>query len=359
MQKQAFPYHNDTSHNGKLIDISQQIYTARQKNVEQLLKESEEKYRTLFEQAADSITLTDPETGRIVEFNEKAHQNLGYTREEFKKLKIENIELIESPEEVKKHIKNITRKGSDVFESKHRTKNGQIRDVWISSRAVSIGGRIFLQGIWRDITSKKQAEKRNKEDVKKLQKVIEGTIMAMAKTVEMRDPYTAGHQRRVSNLACAIAKRMNLDREQIKCVRVAATLHDIGKIYVPSEILTKPRKLTRMEMNIIREHSRVGYEILKSEEFPWPVAEIVLQHHERANGSGYPAGLRGKDMSLAARIIAVADTAEAMSSHRPYRPARGIEKALKHIKGNKGRLFDRKVVDACLSIFPNKYLQKK
>jgi putative nucleotidyltransferase with HDIG domain len=179
----------------------------------------------------------------------------------------------------------------------------------------------------------------------------------MAVTVETRDPYTAGHQRRVADLARAIAAEMNLKSEQLDSVRMASMIHDIGKISIPSEILTKPTHLTDLEFNLIKTHSDSGYNILKDIEFPWPVANIVLQHHERMDGSGYPQGLKGSDILLEARIIAVADVVEAISSHRPYRPALGIEAALEEIEKNKGILYDNTVTDACLRLFREKSYQ--
>jgi putative nucleotidyltransferase with HDIG domain len=155
----------------------------------------------------------------------------------------------------------------------------------------------------------------------------------------------------VTQLACAIAREMGLNNKMMEEIRVAGTLHDIGKMYVPSEILTKPGRLTEPEFNMIKTHSKAGYDILKMIEFPWPVAPVVLQHHERIDGSGYPSGLSAKDILLEARILAVADVVEAMSSHRPYRPARGIDKALEEISQNRGILYDPAVVDTCLKLF--------
>jgi putative nucleotidyltransferase with HDIG domain len=173
----------------------------------------------------------------------------------------------------------------------------------------------------------------------------------MSVTIEMRDPYTAGHQRRVSKLACAIAREIGLPETQIEGIRMAGEIHDIGKIYVPAEILSKPSKLTDIEFTIIKTHSQVGYDILKNIEFPWPIADIVVQHHERLDGSGYPAHLKGDAILLEANIIIVADVVEAMSSHRPYRPSHGIDKAIAEITQNKGILYDAAVVDHCVRLF--------
>jgi diguanylate cyclase (GGDEF)-like protein/putative nucleotidyltransferase with HDIG domain len=188
----------------------------------------------------------------------------------------------------------------------------------------------------------------------KFQKVLEDTINALASIVENRDPYTAGHQKRVSELAQAIAKEMNLTADQTKGVKMAALIHDVGKTQIPEDILNKPAGLTDKEMAVVKTHPGVGYEILKTIKFPWLITQIVHQHHERMNGSGYPKGLAGKDILLESKILAVADVVEAMSSHRPYRPAPGIEKALAEIKQKRGKLYDPNVVDTCIKLFEQK-----
>jgi len=205
-----------------------------------------------------------------------------------------------------------------------------------------------------DVTERKRAEEELKRYSQKLQELIDNITKAIALTTAMRDPYTSGHQQRVTHLACAIAEEMGLNKEMLAEIRVAGSLHDIGKMYIPSEILAKPGKLTDTEFDMIKTHSKVGYDILKTIDFPWPIAPIVLQHHERANGSGYPSGISAKDVLLEARILAVADVVEAMASHRPYRPALGIDKALEEISQKKGLLYDPEVADACLKLFKEK-----
>jgi HD-GYP domain-containing protein (c-di-GMP phosphodiesterase class II) len=187
-----------------------------------------------------------------------------------------------------------------------------------------------------------------------LGKALEGTVNALASVAEVRDPYTAGHQQRVTRLAVAIATEMGLPQEQIEGIHVAGTLHDVGKLHVPAEILSKPGKLNEAEFNLVKLHSQAGYDILKTVEFPWPVAQIVLQHHERLDGSGYPQGLSGEDILLEAKILAVADVVEAMASHRPYRPSLGMGQALDEISKKSGILYDPKVVDACFKLFYDK-----
>ncbi len=183
---------------------------------------------------------------------------------------------------------------------------------------------------------------------------MNGSIQAIAKIVEMRDPYTSGHQQRVALLAGAIARVMGLSEEQTTGIIIASKIHDIGKVYVPMEILSKPGILNDTERQIIQAHPGGGYDILKSIDFPWPVAKSIRQHHERLNGSGYPFGLKGDEIILEARIIMVADVVEAMASHRPYRPALGIESALTEITGNSGSLYDAEAVSACIKLFREK-----
>ncbi len=188
----------------------------------------------------------------------------------------------------------------------------------------------------------------------KLNKALDGVIQSMGRIIEFRDPYTAGHQVRVAKLATKIAKEMGVQKEQLDCINVAGQIHDVGKISVPAEILSKPGQLTEAEFAIIKAHPKVGYDIIADIEFPWPIANVILQHHEKMDGTGYPQGLKGENILLEARILCVADVLEAMSSHRPYRPGLGLEKALNEISKNKGRLYDSNVVDVLLQIYTAK-----
>jgi putative nucleotidyltransferase with HDIG domain len=183
---------------------------------------------------------------------------------------------------------------------------------------------------------------------------MEDTIYTIGKITETRDPYTAGHQKSVSQIAVFIAQEMKLPEDKIEGIRIASLVHDIGKISIPAEILNKPTKLSEIEYSLIKDHSQTGHDVLKSIDFAWPVAKIVLQHHERLNGSGYPNKLKGDEIILEARIIGVADVIDAMSSHRPYRPAWGMDKALEEITQNKGILYDPEVANACLKLFKEK-----
>ncbi len=188
-----------------------------------------------------------------------------------------------------------------------------------------------------------------------LRKELEGTVQAVAAMVEMRDPYTAGHERRVADLAGAIAAEMGLPEEQVRGIHLAGTVHDLGKIQIPAEILSKPGRLNDVEYSLIRQHPQTGFDILKGVEFPWPIAEMILQHHERLDGSGYPRGLKGADILLEARILAVSDVVEAMASHRPYRPGLGTEAAMREIREHRGTYYDEAVVDACIKLFEEKH----
>jgi HD-GYP domain-containing protein (c-di-GMP phosphodiesterase class II) len=205
-----------------------------------------------------------------------------------------------------------------------------------------------------EIAERKGAEKKLEYTLESLRKSMSTTIQVMVSTVEVRDPYTAGHQLKSANLARAIATEMGLPPEKIEGIRMAGSIHDLGKISIPAEILSKPTKLSEIEFSLIKEHARRGFEMLKDVESPWPLAEIVYQHHERMDGSGYPRNLKGDEICLEARILTVADVVEAMASHRPYRPGLGIDSALAEIKQNRGIFYDDSVADACLRLFREK-----
>ncbi len=324
------------------------------RNAEIQLKKSEEKYRTLFEDSRDAIYINN-EKGELIDFNLSTLEIFGYSREEM--LGINTKAVFVNPDEYGRLQDEIAQKGSvREFRVKLRKKDGTEMDCLITStvRHARDKSKLGYQGIIRDISELVSGRKQIEKTLNELRKALGGTIEAMALTVETRDPYTAGHQRRVSNLARGIATEMGVSKDQIQGVRMAGVIHDIGKISVPGEILSKPGKISQNELGIIKEHPQVGYNILKTVDFPWPIAQIVLQHHERMNGSGYPNGISGENILLEARILAVADVVEAMASHRPYRAAIGINFALEEISKNRGSFYDSKVVDACLRLFNEK-----
>src|SRR5664280_2372474 len=264
------------------------------------------------------------------------------------------------PEDRTKILQIIEKEGSvKGYEAEFYKKDGSKTWVSINMRAIrDEGGHLlYYQGIDQDIMEKKNMETERQQNIARLRKSLQATINAMASTVETRDPYTAGHQLRVADLARSIAAEMHLNKDQIDSIRMASSIHDIGKIALPAEILSKPTKLTALEFSLIKTHSQSGYDILKDIDFPWPVARIVLEHHERMNGSGYPNGLTGDNLLMESRILSVADVVESMGSHRPYRPSLGIEAALEEIEKNRGTLYDNTVTDACLRLFREKGYQ--
>jgi len=244
----------------------------------------------------------------------------------------------------------------------NKDKHGEDLIVEVSSfPLLSPTGEVeYVVEIQHDITERKRMEEERKQSARKLLNAMRQTIRTIATTIELRDPYTAGHQLRVTALACAIARELGLSEDQIEGLRMAGFVHDIGKIAVPSDILSKPGRLSEIEFALIKVHPQAGYDILgKGKGFPWPIAQIVLQHHERMDGSGYPSGISGEDIIFEARILAVADVVEAMSSHRPYRPAIGINGALEEISKKRGIWYDPQVVDACIRLFHEKNFKFK
>jgi PAS domain S-box-containing protein len=244
--------------------------------------------------------------------------------------------------------------GPSEYEISIVRKDGEIRHLNVMRKEIFWNGEKQSQVIYQDITKRKQAEEKLSHTLENLRESIKTTIQVLGMASEAKDPYTAGHHRRVSHLARAIAKERGLSSDIIEGIRMAGSIHDIGKLSVPAEILTKPARLTDLEFSMIKEHSLSGYEMLKNVESPWPLAEIIYQHHERMNGTGYPRNLKEDEISMAARVMAVADVVEAMSSHRPYRASLGVEAALEEIEKNKGTLYDAEIVDACLRLFREK-----
>lgn len=234
-----------------------------------------------------------------------------------------------------------------------RRLDGKIR--WVQARGMLIrdgeGKPLRLSGTNLDITERKEAEIERLIMLGKIELNLMQFVSAISRVLEQRDPYTAGHQLRVAELALSIARELGLDEHRCKGLHLAGMMHDLGKISIPSEILSKPGRLSEIEYIMVRTHAEAGYEVLKEIDFPWPIADMVRQHHERIDGSGYPLGLKGEKILLEGCILGVADVVEAMSSHRPYRPGLGIDAALDEIKKGKGLLYNSAVVDACLKIF--------
>ncbi|HCX89443.1 MAG TPA: histidine kinase [Deltaproteobacteria bacterium] len=287
--------------------------------------------------------------------NTAFQKSVGYTESEL--LDIDPFDIVhpEDREMVREDaVKMLKGERVSPYQYRYLCKSGESR--WVAEQLTSIQfqGKRATLGNFMDVTEHKLAEEKLGQSYERLQKAMDGTIQAMASIVEIRDPYTSGHQQRVARLASAIAEEMGLPKEQIEIIRISGILHDIGKIYIPAEIMSKPGKLSDSEMNMIKAHPQVGRDILKTLELPWLICPMVLQHHERMDGSGYPKGLSGESITLEARILAVADVVEAMASHRPYRPALGIEKALEEISQKRGLLYDSRVVDACIKLFSEK-----
>ncbi|HEK85233.1 MAG TPA: HD domain-containing protein [Candidatus Aminicenantes bacterium] len=328
------------------LTIETALYKAK---MQLLLKEKEQWLSTILKSIGDGIIVTDSE-GRVSFFNPIAQKLIGWSESEAIAQPLEKVFKSKGISPLEAHSKSPELQEMILF-----SKHGQEIPVELIITPLpeakgQEGGKVI---VFRDVTARKKAEKEIQESWARLHRTLEGTIQAISTTIEMRDPYTAGHQRRVAKLAEAIARELQLSASQVEGIKFAAEIHDIGKIYVPAEILSKPTKLTDLEYTIIKTHPQAGYEILKNIEFPWPIAQIVLQHHERMNGSGYPNGLKGDKILLEARILAVADVVEAMSSHRPYRPSFGLDKALDEINSNQGVLYDPEVVKACLKIISN------
>ena len=328
------------------------------KQSEEKLRRSEEKYRSLVENSQEGIFQSTAE-GNHIAVNQAFANILGYDSPEEVMAIIADIshQIYVHPDDRTKILQIIEKEGLvRGYETEFYKKDGS--KIWVSVNMHAVrdneGKLLYYQGINQDISEKKNMEAERQQNIERLRKSLEATINAMAATVETRDPYTAGHQRRVADLARSIAVEMKLGKGQIDSIRMAAAIHDIGKISLPTEILTKPTKLSDLEFSLIKTHSLSGYDILKDIEFPWPVADIVLRHHERMNGSGYPDGLKGENIPLEARILAIADVVEAITSHRPYRPALGIALALEEISRNKGSLYDADGADACLKLFKEK-----
>jgi len=323
---------------------------SEQRRMEKQLQESDERFRLAFENANIGMCLLDAK-GTILKVNRQMSQTMGYRREEIEGRTLRDITHPDDLATSLSFLENADAGAyeASTFEKRYIHKDGHILWGQVTSSLVrdAQGRPLYFVSHVQDITDRKQ-------HVEKLRKALGATVQAIASVVETKDPYTAGHQRRVADLTRGIATEMGLENERIEGLYMASVIHDIGKISVPAEILSKPTKLSDIEFRLIKIHPRAGYGILKEIEFPWPVATIILQHHERMNGSGYPEGLQGEELLPESRILQVADVVESMASHRPYRPSLGIEAALREIDGHRGELYDAAVVDACVRLFREK-----
>ncbi len=327
------------------------------KKVEEALQESEERFRTLSDKTPLGMSLIGID-GRYEYVNPAFMKIFGYDLSDIPTGREWFRTAFPDPENYKNVIAAWKEDLNNYpnLEIRPRIyevscKGGDLRTILFRSVALP-SGKQFI--IYEDITDREQAEKQLKDTLESLRKAMGATTQVMAAAVEARDPYTAGHQTRSANLARAIATEMELPQDMIEGIRVAGSIHDIGKLSIPAEILSKPTKLSDLEFALIKEHARRGFEMLKDVESPWPLAEIVYQHHERIDGSGYPRNLKGEEICLEARILTVADVVEAMASHRPYRPGLGIDVALNEIEKNSGIFYDSTVADACVRLFREK-----
>ena len=350
----------------RMIGLNTDITERKQATEE--LKESENKYRLLADNIQDVIFVLDMNL-KYTYVSPSIKTMRGYEPEEVLKQSIEQVLTPSSMDLAIKTISGIMELEKSGFREEipmSRTLQLEMRrkdgtTLWTDVRLSFIRDEnkqpIAIMGVTRDITEHKQADANLLLTLENLRKSFGATIQVMVSAIEMRDPYTSGHQLRVANLACDIAKEMGFSPDKIEGVQMAGSIHDIGKLSIPAEILSKPTKLTDIQFSLIKEHAQSGYEMLKDVESPWPLAQIVYQHHERMDGSGYPRNLKGDEILMESRIMAVADVVEAMASHRPYRAALGIKAALEEIEKNKGILYDDIVADACLKLFREKGYQ--
>ncbi|MFA5079399.1 MAG: PAS domain S-box protein, partial [Dehalococcoidia bacterium] len=332
------------------------------RQAEKAVRESEARYRLLAEHTTDTVGLMDKDLNTIY-VSPSSEKLRGYTVQEIMEMPLDKHITNESLQLAADAImKELPRVQADPdynpvlsLELEYNRKDGTT--LWMENKFSVIrdhsGNFMNILTEARDITERREYEKKLESTLAALEKTLRDTVIAISRIVEMKDPFTAGHQIRVAQLASSMARKMNLSDEEAAVLNTAATIHDIGKIYVPSDILSKPGKLNPLEYEIIQTHVRGSYEILKDIDFNGPIAQIVHQHHERMDGSGYPLGLKGPEILPLARILIVADVVEAMSSHRPYRAAMGVEKALDEITRNRGKLYDEAAVDACLDLFNN------
>ncbi len=326
--------------------------TERRKAEEALQRESN------FSRAAlDSLTALFymyDDQGRFIRWNEYFTAVTGYSGEELARMTPLDVVVESERVSLKKTMEKVLSTKHVSAELSILCKDGSVKPHFLTGNLIEFENKQCVIGMGIDITERIKTETKLQQTLESLRKAVGTTIQVLVSAVEARDPYTAGHQSRVAHLACAIASEMGLAQDKIEGIRLAGSIHDIGKLSVPAEILTRPSKLTNIEFSMIKEHAQNGYEMLKHVESSWPLAEIVYQHHERINGSGYPRNLKGDEIIIEARIMAVADVVEAMASHRPYRPSLGLDAALEEIEKNRGILYEEAIAMACLKLFREK-----
>jgi len=322
------------------------------------LKSAQELISATLASVGEAVLVIDPSTRVILECNKAAEDIFGYTKEELINHSTEMIHIDrKSFEEFGKNSEPVLAEtGIYRAATLMKRKNGNIiaTENVVSVMSKRLGFMSGVVSVVRDVTESNRAKENLKRALEQVRNALGVTIQVMVSTIEARDPYTAGHQQRVAHLARAVAGEMALSQERIDGIYMMGIVHDIGKISIPAEILAKPGRLTDVEYALVKEHPRIGYDILKDVESPWPLAEVVRQHHERMDGSGYPRNLKGEEILLEARIMAVADVIESMASHRPYRPSLGIDAALDEIASGSGVLYDSDVVEAVLRLFREK-----
>ncbi len=323
---------------------------------EEAFRKSKARFRDLVDLIPQTVFEVD-ENGDFLFVNAFGLESFGYTQEDIdNSLNAVQSFIPKDRERAKENFRRVLN-GERSIGNEYtimRKDGSTVPVILYFSPIIHEGEPMGLRGIIIDISERKRLIEERLNNLERLRRSLEETIGALVSTLEARDPYTAGHQKRVANLAVAIATEMGLSDEQIDGIRMAGLVHDIGKIYIPSDLLNKRHRLSEAEYELFKSHCQVGYDILKTIDFPWPVAPMVLQHHERQDGSGYPDGLDGRDIMIEARILAVADVIEAMSDHRPYRPAYNVGDALEEVLHHKDSLYDPEVVDACLRVFYNK-----
>ena len=336
------------------LTVQKTLLEHKKAKLEQEVKLSEQKYSILVEQSNDGIVVI--QDGLIKFANSKMSEVTGYSLfEVFNQPFVDHIAPEHRAFVMKSYtMRQLGEKALPRYEVSILTRNSREVPVEMNVSRIDYDGKPADMAIVRDITERKAAEEERQQSTKKLLQALREAIEAVAMTVEIRDPYTSGHQKRVTDLAASIAREMELTDDEIEAVQMSAVVHDIGKLYVPAELLAKPGILNEVELSMIKLHAQAGYDILKTVEFPWPIAQIVLQHHERLNGSGYPKGLKENEILLEAKILAVADVVESIASFRPYRPALGLDAALEEISRYRGQHYDMAAVDACLRLFREK-----